>query len=124
MKPPVLNRPAMREMAATQRKRQALASRQASAQATLARQEVERLKDAFLSLAPDIETIVLFGSLAHGRGFRSGSDLAVRCRPETFLPLVAAALRSPFPVDVIDLSTADTRILAAIEREGEVIYAK
>lgn len=126
MTPPVLDRSSLREMAATQRKRQELVSRLASAQAALARREVERLKGAFLALAPDIEMIVLFGSLAHGRGFRSDSDidLAVRCRPEAFLPLVAVALRSPFAVDVIDLSTADARILAAVEREGEVIHAK
>lgn len=113
-------------MSATQRKRLALATRQASAQASLARREVKRLKGAFLALAPDIDRIILSGSLAHGRGFRSDSDidLAVRCRPEVFLPLVAVALRSPFAVDVIDLSTADARILAAIEREGEVIHAK
>ena len=126
METPGLDRSDIRKMAATQRRRQAQKSRRAVEQAALARQEVERLARAFLALAPDIERIVLFGSLAHDRGFRHGSDidLAIRCRPEMFLPLVAEALRSPFAVDVIDLATADTRLLAGIEEEGEVIYAK
>ena len=80
MTPPVLDRSSLREMAATQRKRQELVSRLASAQAALARREVERLKGAFLALAPDIEMIVLFGSLAHGRGFRSDSDIDLAVR--------------------------------------------
>jgi predicted nucleotidyltransferase len=119
-------RSTLKEMAKHERRRQAQRSRRASLQATLARQEAQRLTQAFLSLAPDIEKIVLFGSLAHGRSFstRSDIDLAVRCPKEAFLSLVAEALRSPFSVDVIDLSDADARILASIERDGVVIYEK
>ena len=126
MEPRPPGRTAIQKMAATHCRRRTQEARQAAERAVLARGEVERLKGAFLTLAPDIEKIVLFGSLASGASFRSGSDidLAVRCRPETFLRLVAEALRSPFPVDVIDLSTADARMLAAIEQGNEVIYAK
>lgn len=126
MEPRKVEQPAIQEMAATHCRRQAHAVQRAAEEAILARHEVQRLKRVFLTLAPDIEKIILFGSLATGDHFRSGSDidLAVRCQPEAFLQLVAEALRSPFPVDVIDLSTADARILAAIEQRGEVIYAK
>ena len=113
-------------MAATQRGRQARAVRQAAGHAFLARQEMGRRKATFLSIAPDIEKIVLFGSPVREQGSRKGSDIdpAVPCCPENFLPLAAEVLRSPFPVDRIDLSTADSRICTAVEREVEVIDEK
>lgn len=126
MSPGTLDPTALQAMAEGHRRRIARQARQASERAVLARREVERLADVFRSVAPDLEKMVLFGSLAHGRGFssRSDIDLAVRCGRSSFLALVAEALRSPFRVDVVDLSDADERIQGAVEREGEVLYEK
>jgi predicted nucleotidyltransferase len=87
-------------------------------------EEVQALAGKFRSLDPGITKIILFGSLARDdvSSLDFDIDLAVSCSGERFLALVALALDSPFKVDLVDLSTADSRIKGAIAREGRVLY--
>src|SRR6266545_5459346 len=86
--------------------------------------EIQTLVSKFLTADPTIDKIILFGSLARGDVSLPDFDidLAVSCSAESFLTLVAIALDSPFPVDVVDLATADDRIKAAVAQEGVVLY--
>lgn len=97
-----------------------------SSRVAMALAEVERLVAEFRALDPDLEKVVLFGSLAR-REVRSPEfdiDLAVACSKDKYLAIVARALDSPFQVDVVDLATADDRIKASIARDGVVLHEK
>ena len=89
-----------------------------------ARLEVKRLIAQFREIDPDLERVILFGSLARNtiRGLQFDIDLAVRS--EQLLKLVACGLRSSFQVDVVDLDRLPPSIRQAIEEHGEMIYAK
>lgn len=93
---------------------------------TRAYDEVRRLVDSFLELDPAISKIILFGSLARCDVSSADFDidLAVSCSGEQYLALVACALDSPFKVDLVDISSADSRILSSIDRDGKVLYEK
>lgn len=97
-----------------------------SSRVAMALAEVECLVAEFRALDPDLEKVVLFGSLAR-REVRSPEfdiDLAVACSKDKYLAIVARALDSPFQVDVVDLATADDRIKASIARDGVVLHEK
>jgi predicted nucleotidyltransferase len=87
-----------------------------------ANQEVQRLVDRFLQIDPDIQTIVLFGSLAEGTAYSIHFDIDLAVRSRKYLELVGCGLRSPFRVDVVDLDRVAKPIKDSIERYGKVLY--
>jgi predicted nucleotidyltransferase len=90
-----------------------------------AHEEIQRLVADFRTTDPGLSKVVLFGSLARNDVSSPDFDidLAVSCSAASFLSLVAIALECPFPVDVVDLATADDRLKASILRDGVVLYA-
>lgn len=93
---------------------------------SLAMAEIKRLAREFLNLDPELEKVILFGSLARGviHSEDFDIDLAVLCSREKYLSLVVAAMGSSFHVDLADLRSIDERIRASIDREGRVIFEK
>ncbi len=89
-----------------------------------AHREVSRLVAQFREIDPELQKVVLFGSLARNapRGLQFDIDLAVRS--DQFLMLVACGLRSPFQVDVVDLDRLPAPVRRSIEEHGKTIYAK
>ncbi len=89
-----------------------------------AHREVSRLVAQFREIDPELQKVVLFGSLAQNsvRSLQFDIDLAVRS--EQFLKLVACGLRSPFRVDVVDLEKLPAAVRRSIEEHGKTVYAK
>ena len=116
----------MKKMAESEKRRQSKNRAVVSGRIALALAEARCLVGEFRALDPDIDKIVLSGSLAR-KDVASPDfdiDLAVACSKEKYLAIVARALDSPFNVDVVDLTTADERIKASIARDGVVLYEK
>ncbi len=89
-----------------------------------AHQEVDRLVRLFLETDPDLERVVLFGSLAEERVFSLTFDIDLAVRSDRFLQLVACGLKSPFQVDVVDLDRTPEHIRISIQKYGKVLYEK
>jgi predicted nucleotidyltransferase len=89
-----------------------------------AQREVSRLVAQFREIDPELQKVVLFGSLEQNsvRSLQFDIDLAVRS--EQFLKLVACGLRSPFRVDVVDLEKLPVPVRRSIEEHGKTVYAK
>ena len=86
--------------------------------------EIRRLVDRFLEIDPDIEKIVLFGSLAEGKVLSLHFDIDLAVRSEKYLQLVSCGLKSYFRVDVVDLATVQAHIRRSIENYGKILYEK
>lgn len=116
----------IKKMAESARRRERERRKTVSARVAGAIAEMDRLVAEFKELDPDIEKIVLFGSLARKDATSPDFDidLAVACSEEKYLAIVARALDSPYKVDVVDLTTADDRIKASIARDGVVLHEK
>lgn len=86
--------------------------------------ELEKLKRDFLEIDPDIEKIILFGSLAEGniKSIRFDIDIAVKSKK--YYQLVGKALQSEFKIDVVDLDTIHNKIKNNILEKGKIIYEK
>lgn len=89
-----------------------------------AHQEVDRLVRLFLEIDPDLERVVLFGSLAEESVFSLSFDIDLAVRSDRFLQLVACGLKSPFQVDVVDLDRTPGHIRDSIQKYGKVLYEK
>ena len=89
-----------------------------------AHQEVDKLVRLFLEIDPDLERVVLFGSLAEERVFSLSFDIDLAVRSDRFLQLVACGLKSPFRVDVVDLDRTPEHIRDSIQKYGKVLYEK
>jgi predicted nucleotidyltransferase len=95
--------------------------------ATLSERFVERLED-LRAVAPSVELVVLFGSVARGRS-RPDSDLdvAVRCDGAADLdalylllaPRLAATL-----LDLVDLRRTGSLLAFQVARHGRVLYER
>jgi predicted nucleotidyltransferase len=85
--------------------------------------EAQRLAHLFSQIDPDLQLVVLFGSLATGEIGERDFDIDLAVRSRRYLALVAAALDGPFKVDVVDLDTAGPSIVEAVSREGRILYA-
>lgn len=91
---------------------------------TMAREIVRRM------ISPGEARVVLFGSRARGDA-RAFSDIDLAIFPQAdFSPGKLAALREALEessllvdVDLVDMRTADPRLVAAVEREGQVWIA-
>ena len=89
-----------------------------------AHEEAQRLVRRFLEIDPEIDTIVLFGSLAEDDVFSIHFDIDLAVRSEKYLKLVSCGLSSSFPVDVVDLDHVAQPIRASIEKYGKILYEK
>ncbi len=89
-----------------------------------ARREAERLVEDFRRIDPEIDRVVLFGSLAEGTARSPGFDIDIAVRSARYLQLVSRALSSPFPVDVVDLDLAPAHVRDSILRYGRIMYEK
>lgn len=116
----------IRELAASMnaRNRRRRASHAASLQARIeeAHREVDRLVREFRSIDPDLECVVLFGSLARGDVTRLTFDIDLAVSSRHYIDLLRPALDSAFDVDLIDLESASQYILDAIKRDGVEKY--
>ena len=73
---------------------------------------------------PQVLRILLFGSVATGRGFRLGSDIDIAVEGGDVLSHRALAERSAFPVDIVDLFALPDLLKAGLESEGQLLYEK
>ena len=89
-----------------------------------ANDEVQRLVRRFREIDPDIDRIVLFGSLAEGTVYSLHFDIDLAVRSGRYLELVGCGLNSSFSVDVVDLDNLAEPIRAAVEKYGKVLYEK
>jgi predicted nucleotidyltransferase len=89
-----------------------------------ARDEARRLTEAFRATDPEVDRVVLFGSVATGDVGSHEFDIDLAVRSKEYLRLVSVALDSPFRVDLVDLDAVREAIRRAIERDGRVLYAK
>ena len=86
--------------------------------------EIEKLKEDFLNIDENIDKIILFGSLAENSIESIDFDIDLAVRSDKYYQLTAAALKSEFKVDVVDLDNVHERIKQSILKYGKVIYEK
>jgi predicted nucleotidyltransferase len=89
-----------------------------------AHEEVKRLTARFLEIDPELNEIVLFGSLAEGGVFSPHFDIDLAVSSEKYLQLVGCGLNSSFPVDVVDLDRVARPIKDSIKKYGKTLYEK
>jgi predicted nucleotidyltransferase len=87
-----------------------------------AHREVDRLVAEFRRIDPELDRIVLFGSLARSRVTRLSFDIDLAVSSRRYLDLLGPALASPFKVDLVDLETASPYVREAISRDGVEKY--
>ncbi|MFW5814573.1 MAG: nucleotidyltransferase family protein [Spirochaetota bacterium] len=87
-----------------------------------AHREVGRLVAEFRRIDPELERVVLFGSLARSSVTRLSFDIDLAVSTRRYLELLGPALASPFKVDLVDLDTAAPYVLEAIARDGVEKY--
>ena len=94
---------------------------------TTAARFVERLED-LRAVAPSVELVVLFGSVARGRS-RPDSDLdvAVRCDGAADLDAIYLLLAPRFAttlLDLVDLRRTGSLLAFQVARHGQVLYER
>lgn len=72
---------------------------------------------------PDIEQIILFGSLAENT-FEDVRDIDIAIRSEKVFKVAAYLLRQTVPIDVVDLDDAYPHIRKRILERGKVLYER
>jgi predicted nucleotidyltransferase len=87
-----------------------------------ANREIDRLVAEFRRIDPELDRIVLFGSLARSRVTRLSFDIDLAVSSRRYLELLGPALASPFKVDLVDLETASPYVREAISRDGVEKY--
>ena len=87
-----------------------------------ANREIDRLVAEFRRIDPELDRIVLFGSLARSRVTRLSFDIDLAVSSRRYLELLGPALASPFKVDLVDLETASPYVLEAVARDGVEKY--
>jgi predicted nucleotidyltransferase len=90
--------------------------------AARARAFLPRLTAALREIDPEIEKIVLFGSLAKGTPKSEDFDIDIAVRSSRYLKIVSWALDQEWKIDVADLDSVDRTILHGIEQGGEALY--
>jgi len=89
-----------------------------------ARAFLPTLVNAFLSIDPDIEKIVLFGSLARGEPRTLEFDIDLAVRSKKYLKLVSWTLDQKWKIDLVDLDELSDTLLADVEKTGVILYEK
>ncbi len=87
-------------------------------------EEVERLKEDFLKIDPNMERMILFGSLGEGRIESVDFDIDIAVKSDKYYRLTGRALESDFKVDVVDLDSVHKIIKKNIIENGKVVYEK
>jgi predicted nucleotidyltransferase len=86
-----------------------------------------RLRD-LAAVAPDVELVVLFGSVATGRArTRSDVDIAVRCAGPADLDELYRVLASrigTYRLDLVDLRRASPLLMMEVARRGRVLFER
>jgi predicted nucleotidyltransferase len=85
---------------------------------------LKELVKAFRTLDPEVEKIVLFGSLAKGKPKSLDFDIDVAVRSSRYLKLVSWTLDQPWKIDLVDLDEVSESLLAGLEDTGVVLYEK
>ena len=109
-------------MNARNRRRRARHAAALEARIAEAHREIDRLVCEFRSIDPDLERVVLFGSLARGNVTRLTFDIDLAVSSRCHVDLLGPALDSPFEVDLVDLDSASRYVLEAIARHGVEKY--
>ncbi|HUW40739.1 MAG TPA: nucleotidyltransferase domain-containing protein [Rectinemataceae bacterium] len=86
-----------------------------------ARSEAKRLATELAALS-GIKRVILFGSAARGRGFRTDSDIDLAIDGGDVLEAMRVVESSAFHVDIVDLENANEAIRARVEAEGVTLY--
>ncbi len=87
-------------------------------------EEVKKLKEDFIKIDPDIEMMILYGSLAEERIRSIHFDIDIAVKSNKYFQLVGRALQSRFKIDLVDLEVVDERIKKSIFKYGRFIYEK
>lgn len=91
---------------------------------------LERLVADKLTVFPEVERIILFGSRACGNAPpRADIDLAISCPhadARRWSDIVEAAENAPtlLQIDLVRIETAPAELLTEIAREGRVLYER
>lgn len=85
---------------------------------------LKELVEAFRTIDPDVQKIVLFGSLAWGKPKRLDFDIDVAVRSERYLKLVSWTLDQTWKIDLVDLDQVSGSVLEGLEETGVVLYEK
>lgn len=72
---------------------------------------------------PDMERLVLFGSLAQTPS-SSNFDIDLAVKSKKYFALLNRALSSDFKIDLVDIDFLNPFILKTIEQKGKIIYEK
>lgn len=72
---------------------------------------------------PEIEQIILFGSLAENT-FQDVRDIDIAIRSDKFFKVAAYLLRQSVPIDVVDLDDVYPHIRERILTHGRVLYER
>ena len=89
-----------------------------------ARSFLPRLVSAFLELDPELEKVVLFGSLARGIPRQLEFDIDLGVRSKHYFRLLSWALDQPWKIDLVDLDDLQDSPIHDIEAEAIVLYEK
>lgn len=106
------------------RRKNEIADQQTRSRIDQAEAEIDRLRKRFLDIDPDMEAMILFGSLATQSVRSIDFDVDIAVKSQHYLKLLAEALNSPFKVDLVDLDTIDKHIKQRIDQTGKLIYEK
>ncbi len=79
------------------------------------------LVQGLLSVDPEIEQIILFGSLTHPQDPNVG-DIDLALRSPNFLKAAGWLLRQDLPIDIVDIEDVHGHIRERILTEGRVLY--
>jgi predicted nucleotidyltransferase len=106
------------------KKRSDWADRQNEERFAEAMEFLPKLVASFREIDPDLDKIILFGSLAKGKPKRADFDIDVAVRSDRYFRMVAWALDQVWKIDVVDLDAIGNTILSHIESEGRTLYEK
>jgi len=86
-----------------------------------ARQEAARLAAELASLK-GLRRVLLFGSAARGRGFRTDSDIDIAIEGGDILAAEGIVESSTFHIDIVDLQSANEAMRERIQHEGVLLH--
>ena len=85
-------------------------------------EEIGRLVKAFHAADPRLSRVVLFGSLARDELVNDRFDIDLAVESSRYFDLLGIAMRSDFPVDLVDTLHVGAHIKGRIEIEGRVLF--
>ena len=85
-------------------------------------EEIGRLVREFQAADSRLSRVVLFGSLARDELVNDHFDIDLAVESARYFDLLGIAMRSDFPVDLVDTMHAGSHIKGRIELEGRVLF--